>query len=269
VESRATDQPAPIIPHGGPEELFGLGVMRAKGRQAIGSMTTGPWLRGNDGRASAGSLGVLLDDVLGQAIHLAYRPPDSWSVTTELSIDFRARSPLDSSRITADAEAVDTSPSGGLARGQAFDEHGRLLAIATTWHRYAPGVPASVLAPQLPPAVGDRGESMAELLGARIEGETLVVAWRPELGNPLGVVIHGGIVAAAAELAGTRALAAPGLETESLRIIYLRPAEGEVTFEPRIVHRGRSLAVVEVVARAETGKPCAHTTLTYRSPRPA
>jgi uncharacterized protein (TIGR00369 family) len=261
VESQA----APIIPYGGPEKLFGLGGIRAEGRQAIGSMTTGPWLRGTDGRAAAGSLGVLLDDVLGQAIHLAYRPPDSWSVTTELSIDFRARPPLDGSCVTADAEAVDINPSGGLARGQAFDDHGRLLAIATTWHRYAPGVPT----PPPPPPLGDRGESMTELLGARTEGEALVVTWRPELGNPLGTVIHGGVVAAAAELAGTRALAAPDLETESLRIIYLRPAEGEVTFEPRIVHRGRSLAVVEVTARATTGKPRAHTTLTYRSLHPA
>lgn len=63
----------PTVPRGRPENLFGVGPMLAESGRARVSMPTGPWLRGRDGRLSPAGLGVLLDDVLGQAV-LIERP---------------------------------------------------------------------------------------------------------------------------------------------------------------------------------------------------
>lgn len=266
--------PLLLIPCGGPEALFGLSPMRVDDDRASASMASGPWLCADDGRPAAGALGVLLDDVLGQAMAV-FRPDDHWPVTTELAVDFCAPLPLDGSRIHAEARVLTTDASGGLARGRAQGENGRTLAVATSRSRFLPGVPAAVtggqrLATELEGRSGP--DSLRELLGAEmrpcLESDGLVLAHRRELGNPRGV-LHGGVVACAAEAAARLAVDAPALVAASLRVAYLRPAVGEVAFIPRVRHGGRSLAVVEVVACGDGGKPCALATVTLRSPEPA
>jgi uncharacterized protein (TIGR00369 family) len=261
--------PIVITPHGGPEELFGLGSMRVENGEALVSMTSGAWLRGEDGTPSAGALGVLLDDVLGQAL-LSGRPAGHWSVTTELSLDFGAALPLDGTVIRAEGRPIRVDASGGLSQGWAFDGHGATLAVGTTWARFLPGVPEAVLAPPVVPEVVDRGSSVSELLGIE-PGPTpgsLLARTRTELANPAGVV-HGGVVACLVELAARRALAHPTLPTASVRVVYLRPAVGDLVVTADVQHKGRSLAVAHVVARGASGKPAATATVTCRSPVPA
>src|SRR6476660_6523591 len=60
-------------------------------RSRRSGMDVGPWLV-VDGRPAAGSLGVLMDDVLGQAV-IVGRPGGHWAVTTELAVDVCAPLP--------------------------------------------------------------------------------------------------------------------------------------------------------------------------------
>src|SRR6201996_1764543 len=138
------------VPRGRPEHLFDLGPVLAETGGARTSMPTGPWLRGPDGRPSAAGLGVLLDDVLGQAV-LIKRPAGLWSVTTELNIDVVAPLPADGRPISATASPVLLDDAGGLARGEALDCAGRRLAVGTTWGRFFTGIPDAVFdPPELP-----------------------------------------------------------------------------------------------------------------------
>ena len=80
--------PASVVttPLGRPEALFRVGGAEQDGQGVRARMRTGPWTRGRDSGTCAGSLGVFLDDLLGNAL-LAGRPEDYWPVSTELSID--------------------------------------------------------------------------------------------------------------------------------------------------------------------------------------
>jgi Uncharacterized protein, possibly involved in aromatic compounds catabolism len=237
--------------------------MRVDAGRARVSMPSGPWLRGLDGRPAAGGLGVLMDDVLGQAL-LTFRPEGHWPVTTELALDFAAPLPTDGTSLLAEAWPVSTDAGGGLAQGRVVDAVGRTIAVGTTWARLLPGVPDTVLNPPQVPAVTERGSCLPVLLGVEFEPDGRLTAPElPDLRNPRGVM-HGGIVACLAELA-SQAPSTPELATASLHVTYIRPAVGVITFEPQIIHRGRSLALTHVIARNEAGAPCAVATVTRRS----
>ncbi|MDT7707080.1 MAG: hypothetical protein QOG20_2687, partial [Pseudonocardiales bacterium] len=66
-----------------------------------------------------------------------------------------------------------------------------------------------------------------------------------------------------------RAVARSGLATASLRVTYVRPAVAPVVLTPTVLHGGRSLAVVEVLARGADARTCAIATVGLRSARPA
>lgn len=257
-----------LTPHGGPEELFRTGPVTVDGGVVRLAMATGPWLHDGDSRPAAGALGVLLDDLLGQAV-IAHRPDEHWAVTTELAIDVAGPLPADGSRLGGDAELVSVDAAGGLSRGRVRGADGAVVAVGTTWSRFVPGVPPSVLAGSYGPASVRRGAgSLPELLGLVWSAGALVLADRPDLVNPAGRV-HGGVVACAAECAARRAVAGSGLVTASLRVIYVRPAVAPVVLTPTVLHRGRSLAAVEVLARGADGRRCAVTTVGLRSAEPA
>src|ERR1700729_3537648 len=131
-----------------------MGPMLVEDDQARASMPTGPWLRGRDGRLSPAGLGVLLDDVLGQAV-LIKRPAGLWSVTTELNIDVVAPLPADGRPVSATASPV------------LLDDAGRCLAVGTTWGRFFTGIPDAVFdPPELPDDIA-RGECLSDLLQVR------------------------------------------------------------------------------------------------------
>jgi uncharacterized protein (TIGR00369 family) len=254
----------PTVPRGRPENLFGVGPMLAESGRARVSMPTGPWLRGRDGRLSPAGLGVLLDDVLGQAV-LIERPAGLWSVTTELNLDVVAPLPADGPAVSATALPVLLDAAGGLARGEVRDAADRCLAVATTWGRFIAGIPDAVFdPPELPEDVA-RGECLSELLQVRIADSGLLdLPFRADLGNPQGVV-HGGVLLCLAVMSAERALPDSQLEIASVRVVYLRPAVNELKFEPVIVHHGRSFGVVRVDVTNAAGTLCTSATVTARS----
>jgi uncharacterized protein (TIGR00369 family) len=254
----------PTVPRGRPENLFGIGPVLAESGRARASMRTGPWLRGRDGRLSPAGLGVLLDDVLGQAV-LIKRPAGLWSVTTELNIDVVAPLPADGRPVSATAAPVLLDDAGGLARGEVLDAAGRCLAVGTTWGRFFTGIPDAVFdPPELPDDIA-RGECLSDLLQVRVPDTGLLnLPSRADLGNPQGVV-HGGVLLCLAVMSAGQALRESHLEIASVRVVYLRPAVNELEFAPVIVHRGRSLGVIRVDVTNAAGALCTSATVTARS----
>jgi uncharacterized protein (TIGR00369 family) len=254
----------PTVPRGRPEHLFDMGPMLVEDGRALASMPTGPWLRGPDGRLSPAGLGVLLDDVLGQAV-LIQRPPGLWSVTTELNLDVVAPLPADGPMVSATASPVLIDDAGGLARGEIRDAAGRCLAIGTTWARFVAGIPAEIFdPPELPDDIA-RGECLSDLLQLRIPDAGLIdLPSRADLGNPNGVV-HGGILWCLAVMSAGQALHSRQLEVASVKVVYVRPAVRELKFVPVVVHHGRSLGVVRVDVVNAAGALCTSATVTARS----
>jgi acyl-coenzyme A thioesterase PaaI-like protein len=260
----AARRETPTVPRGRPEHLFDVGPVLAESGQARASMPTGPWLRGPNGRPSPAGLGVLLDDVLGQAV-LIQRSAGLWSVTTELNIDVVAPLPADGQVVDATASPVLIDDGGGLARGEVRDAAGRCLAVGTTWARFVPGVPDEIFDPPEHPDDTARGEGLNDLLQVCIPDTGLLdLPSRVDLANPRGVV-HGGVLLCLAVMSADRALHDSQLEVASVRVVYPRPALGELTFEPVIVHRGRSLGVVRVDVKNVAGALCTSATVTARS----
>ncbi|MDX6251989.1 MAG: hypothetical protein QOF10_5349 [Kribbellaceae bacterium] len=251
---------------GGPERLFRIDSV-APGRTSVtGSMTTGPWSAGPDGQPCAGSLGVLVDNVLGYAIQ-ARRPEHRWSVSTEISIDFLADFPTDGSPLYAEGRVLQIDAIGGMASGQVIDSTGRVIAHCRQRGRFvpqSPGITAATSNNHLPTV------DTATIIGVPA-GETpdLSLEVTAELGNPLGN-LHGGVSLCASELAGIAALRSSNqaLVTASIHVAYVRPAPvgTHLLFSPTVLHRGRTFALVQVVSTNETGKPCTIATITAQSP---
>lgn len=257
------DQETLVVPRGRPENLFDVSLAAAPGL-ARAAMPTGHWLRGRDERLSPAGLGVLMDDVLGQAVLLT-RPAGLWSVTTELNLDVIAPLPADGPAVTATASPVALDDAGGLARGEVRDAAGRCLATGTAWARFIAGVPAEVSRPPALPADVARGDCLSDLLQVRLSDAGLIdLPARADLGNPAGVV-HGGVLMSLAVMSAEQALLGSQLEIASVRIVYLRPAVKELQFVPHIVHRGRSLGLVRVDVKNAAGTLCTSATVTARS----
>lgn len=72
--------------------------------------------------------------------------------------------------------------------------------------------------------------------------------------------IHGGVIAAFADIAGDYALAVSlggGVPTIDLRVDYLRPAEGDLLATARTVKRGRTIGVVDIEITDAAGRAIA------------
>jgi uncharacterized protein (TIGR00369 family) len=155
------------------------------------------------------------------------------------------------------------------------DSRGQLIALCRQHGRWISTLPT------VPPAGDSLGEQatapadtvppadLAELLGAEPRaaegGAELELAVVPGLANPLGN-LHGGITLCACDLVAQvalQAVAGPS-RTAFIHVAYARPIPvgTKTRFEGRIVHGGRSFAVVQVTAVNESGKPCAFATVT-------
>ncbi|WP_433781490.1 PaaI family thioesterase [Actinomycetospora sp. CA-101289] len=266
--------PLLVTPHRAPEALFGLTPVEVDGDTARGTMRTAEWMTDPAGAPAAGMLGVLLDDVVGQAT-LTARPDGGWPVTTELSIDVVGGLPVNGSVLTAGSRLLAASTRHATACGEVRAPGGDVLAVATLSTHYVPGVPdldgvVPADAPDRPPP----GLRLHEVLGATLEstpghGALLVVPPGPEVGNVAGHG-HGGILAALADVVAAAAVADGGhpLRTASLRVAYLRPAvlEGPVRLRAAVVHRGRATAVTRVDVTGGDGRLCAAATVTAAAP---
>jgi uncharacterized protein (TIGR00369 family) len=236
--------PLPIV-DAGPEALFRVGRVYVDGDRVRGSMPIGPWLAGADGLTTAGSLGVLIDNVLGYAI-IASRPPNHWSVSTEITLDVVGDLAAATGRLQAEATTVHADGLGGFALGRVYDEAGTLVASCTQRGRFVAADPATVESPILLDHI-DEVDDLAGLLD--LDGHLLEVT--PRLQNPMRN-LHGGIAITVSDLVAAATLAAtdgPPLITASIHMAFLRPTSGgaHATYTAHVLHRGRTSALVDVV----------------------
>jgi uncharacterized protein (TIGR00369 family) len=258
-----------ITPHRPAEELFGLGPIEVSGDTARGSMTTVAWMTDAAGRPSAGMLGVLLDDVVGQAT-LTARPEGCWPVTTELSIDVLGGLPADGTVLVAESELLVGGERAGTARGEVRGPAGRLLAVATVTTHYVPGIPAFAdepsPAPSAPPFARHLHEALCAVLEVRPGGGAVIELPPGPAVENAGGRGHGGVLAAVADVVAAAAVddeEAP-LRTTGLRVAYLRPAvlDGPLVLTASVVHRGRSTALTRVDVLGGDGRVCAAASVT-------
>ncbi|MFF3572673.1 PaaI family thioesterase [Nocardia jiangxiensis] len=226
---------------------------------------SGPWLRDPAAGFARGALAVPLDDVTGYIV-AAGSPRDSWPVSLGIRIDLVADPPVDGSQLVVTGELVARDDRGGTTRGTVVDSTGAVIALITQRSHLVPveGPPtAPVVAFDAPPD----GVCIRDALGIREPSRGVVEMPGTVLSaNGIGNV-HGGILICGAEFAAMSALGADGdLRSTSIDMAFVRPgsADETTTFRTEVMHTGRSLAVVRVVATAATGKACAIGTVTVQ-----
>ncbi|MEV0110049.1 acyl-CoA thioesterase domain-containing protein [Nocardia sp. NPDC050799] len=248
----------PQLVLGGAEALVRVGPVTVTPTGAQLTVESGPWLRDPVTGCSRGALGVPLDDVTGFLVAAA-APPGRWPVSLGIRLDLLADPPLDGSPLTVRGELAGLDERGGTTRGTVTDARGGLLALVVQRsHLVTVDEAPSGATPAPPPP--DAGIPLREALGFRA-AEPGVLELPPSVftANGMGNV-HGGILICGTEFAAASALDAAGeLRTTSIDITYVRPADahGATTFRSRVLHRGRSLAVVQVTALNSANKPCA------------
>ncbi len=259
---------AVAYPSAAPERLFHVRDVTGDRATATGTMDTGPWVLDAAGLASAGSLGVLIDDVFGMCI-LHNRPAGRWGVTTELSLTFCGPVPSDGTPITAEAVVVEFGTDSGVARGSVSARDGSVIAVGTQRVRFVDG-PVPDLS-EVPPSEGIPAGRPLEVTisadGTSTDGDRTVLEFLAdaEVANPAGNV-HGGVLVYLSETAGLAAVKSEvsTLRAASLQIVFVRPAPiGEVLqFQSEVLHHGRTLAVVQVSCLRADGKVCSLATVT-------
>lgn len=239
----------------GPEGLFRVQHLAVSGADASGSMRADAWTSG------LGSLGVLVDDVLGYAI-LGARSSNCWSVSTEIAIDLMAPVPT-RGVLRAEASLTHADAQGGFAVGKVTTEDDKVLAVCRQRGRFVPA-PAHLLpgdggTPGLPATAASGLEGQ---FSARAGGVAVGLAVTPLLGNPLGN-LHGGVTLAASDLMATEALG-HRLRSASIHVAYVRPVPVGTTLqlESEVVSAGRTLATARVIGRNADRKPCTVATVT-------
>lgn len=90
---------------------------------------------------------------------------------------------------------------------------------------------------------------------------------RPEHANSFGVA-HGGLVMTMLDV--TMATAARSVDKEmgvitiEMKTSFMRPGQGRLTSNGRLIHRTRSMAFVEATIHDAGGEVCAHATGTFK-----
>ncbi|MCP3810823.1 hotdog fold thioesterase [Mycobacteriaceae bacterium Msp059] len=228
------------------------------------------WARDPQGRPRVGALAVLADHILGELPYMR-RPPRTWSLTAELSLDVIGDLP---STDVLFAEAVDvTGGPDAFLQCRITTAAGRLVAVGTARTAYvaATGEDPVADAAAAPSAVHDDFDASA-MLGLQhhdlTDGVEIALLDPGNWVNGFGI-LHGGVSACVSELAAAEAVRArnPTLSTAHVHTSYLRPVVADAPFvaTARLHHVGRSSAVVEVLGRGGRGELCAVATVTATS----
>lgn len=243
----------------GPEQLFAVSSVEQDGPELVATMPLGAGTCVG-GRPQAAALGVLVDDVLGYAVNTL---ATGWSVSTEVSVDLLAPLPVDG-WAECRARVVHVDATGAVTEG-VVSVGGEVVARAVLRGRFRDQEPdPAVLAAG---RTGDLGPidrtDLDTVLGAdlRHHADGLIVRVSPRFTNPLGN-LHGGMHVFFHERAA--ALAVPALPvTASVRVQLVRgvPTGARLEVVPRVLHAGRTLAVVGVEARDGTGRLCSAATV--------
>lgn len=243
----------------GPEQLFGVSPVAQEGAELVATMPLGPGTRVG-GRPQAAALGVLVDDVLGYAVNTLAA---GWSVSTEVSMDLLAPLPA-YGWAECRARIVHVDATGAVTEG-VVTVRGDVVARAVLRGRFRDHEPdPAVLAAGRTVDVGpvDRTD-LDTVLGGGVahRARGLTVRASSRFANPLGN-LHGGMHVCFHERAA--ALAAPALPTTaSVRVQLVRgvPTGADLELVPRVLHAGRTLAVVGVEARDGDGRLCSAATV--------
>lgn len=224
-----------------------------------GRMHTGAWCTVR-GRPSAGSIGVLFDDVLGYSPYV-WKPDGQAPVTTECMIEYFAPVPVDGSVFIGEAVSPRATNRSVYASGIVTTGDGTLIARGSERMHLIDREPEE-FGGQVPRLLEpDDGDALSQLNAAFDDDCAVVLTGDAALTNPLGM-LHGGIPIAATEMAAISALRSmtPGLATASVHVVLARPIPGDqrVVFTAEVLHAGRSLGVARVDGmvgekRASTG----------------
>jgi acyl-coenzyme A thioesterase PaaI-like protein len=250
----------------GAELAFRVSLPTITADRAAVAVETGPWLRDCASGVSRAALAVALDDVSGSMV-AASRPRGRWPVSISMRLDFVSDPPVDRTSVTATGRLIALDHSSGIARGEIVGGDGVPIALVTHRLQFIPldAAPTSSDRPGLTP---DHDIRLRELLDLSTLGpRTLVMPPNPSAANGMGNV-HGGVLAYGSECAAMSAINADGrFRTACLDIVYTRPcnARRATTFRSDVIHRGRTLAVVRVIAENDAGKPGAVSTVTLRT----
>lgn len=236
------------------EARFGVGTIDLEGRRTVASMLIDE-RHAVRGRTSLGSLGVLVDIVLGFAL-IKRRPPGHWSVSCEIAIDAVPTLPPPGTTVSIEAETDFAGATEGLATGWVVTEDGSRVALAMQRARFVPWAEDHRFDSRRQHAPSSSAcDGLAELLDAELTaaGEAILPpdpAWQNPLHN-----LHGGVALATSCLAADRALeelctreGRPALVPRSIRVNYVRPipADRPARFSPHLRHLGRTFGVVDV-----------------------
>lgn len=256
-----TSTPQSIFLRSGPEVLFTVDGLTRDGDDVRGHMTTGAWT------GSAGSVGILADNVLGYAL-IAHAPADRWSVSTEITLDFLRPLPQDGTLLIAAGRTVHAAGSTGLAEGSISDEAGNLVARTRQWGRYVAAPPGGDgTAPAEPVAHRTREQLLS---GVRrkitaVNGHAeLVLDVDEDLVNPLKT-LHGGITLWVSELLASAAVStlSAALHPASVTVSYLRPfpLDDVAVLRAEVESCGRRLATTRLRGTNRAGKLCVTATV--------
>ncbi|MDI3329354.1 MAG: thioesterase family protein [Micrococcus sp.] len=250
------------------EQLMRVRLLRDPhaGRQCArtGTMTTGPWVLDPDGRPFSAAAAVIMDNTLATSLH-ASEPHLQWIVTTELTLNVLRPLPADGTVLESRTRTRAADGTGGMASGTLVGTDGTEYLQATGWFQGVEGNdPAAVAhftAMAGLPLGPDTEVPLGRLLGAQPTTpappagrpevtDDFGAGWgfdrKDELRNPHGAV-HGGALSMMAALAAQQAMPdRSGFELQSLRVLFLRPAGGEIASRVRVRHAGRSLRIVQV-----------------------
>jgi len=273
VAAQAEHDGGPLVALNQPEVLLGIhDIEHRPGGWVHGSMPLGPWLAGWSGNdPMAGSVGVLLDDVLGYAA-VGWGEASRWAVTTEMRADFTRPLPA-GGRLFGSGRTVHRDEFSALGKGELADARGEVVAHIAQRNRYvdvrvdqvgagSTGLDDAVRAETA------RGGRLPDLLG----GPTGAAGRHelhigPRLANPMGN-LHGGLGMTLCELVA-RDLIPKSLQTTGVHVSFLRPVAlgTDLVLAGDVVHQGRTLALVEVAARLPDGRLAMRASVTVEDSR--
>lgn len=231
------------------------------------------------GRFATGGLAVLVDSGLG-AVNHRRRPSGMWTVTTELRIDLLGRPRAGSAGLGLRTDHLGGDGHCLTTRGEVLDDDGVVVAAGLVKSMaFSVGIDPDEYDDEPPwPSALEPG-TLAEVLCLTLDERTdgpggtraveAVIAPEPALANPLGN-LHGGVFAAAAEIAGAALFPHEReVSSSSLDVRYIRqiPLVGPVAVRAEVVHDGRSWGIAQVTARDERGRVCASATVTVYGQR--
>jgi len=241
----------------GAERAFRIERFATGHGEASAEMPLGAWLE-DAGRAPAGALAVLVDDVLGYAA-VSADPAGRASVSSDIALDLLLPLPR-TGRVRAVARCVHAGDRDSAAIAEVLDDGARVMARAFQRGRWVDSTSESFTeAATVAPAPADlRALLGVSPLPAASDGtRALRLGAGAQHANGLGA-LHGGLALCASQLAASDALAAAhrsDLVPTSIRIAYPRPGDAgrPTSFAATLRHAGRSFAVLDVVG-AQDGR---------------